>query len=164
MIIHPLNAPLPYLRNSSSNLDPMSCPLTHPYSQPRWHYGILLQHSFGAWHDISMRELYAYKLSIRTALNPVLEICKLTQQYIIDQWVKIEHQRLQCLRENQRQLRVDWYHGLNDLDQWHQNLQNQQNLGDAAAGIPIVVINSPRFARKYEVALSGSQCHCDQVW
>ena len=111
-----------------------------------------------------MRELYAHKLAIRTALNPVLESCKLTQQCVIDQWVKIEHQRLQCLRENQRQLRVDWYYGLNDLDQWHKNLQNQQNLGDAAASIPIVVINSPRLARKYEVALSGSQCHCDQVW
>ena len=34
MIIHPCNASLQYLRNSSPNLDPMSYPLTHSYGQP----------------------------------------------------------------------------------------------------------------------------------
>ena len=37
MIIHPHNAPLQYLRNSSPNLDLMSYPLTHPYGQSGWH-------------------------------------------------------------------------------------------------------------------------------
>ena len=84
-----------------------------------------------------MREFYAYKLAISAGFNPVLESSKLTQQYVVDQWVKIEHQRLQYLRENQRQLRVDWYRGLHDHIQWRQNQQNQQNRGDAAAGVPV---------------------------
>ena len=37
MIIHPRNAPLQYLRNSSPNNDPMSYPLTHLHGQPAWH-------------------------------------------------------------------------------------------------------------------------------
>ena len=56
MIIHPRTAPLQYLRNSSPNLDPMSYLLTHPYGQPEWHHGILLQHQVGGRHEISMRE------------------------------------------------------------------------------------------------------------
>ena len=57
----------------------------------------------------------------------------------MDQWVKIEHQRFQHLRENQGKLHVDWYCRLNDHMQQCQNLQNQQNGADAAAGIPIVL-------------------------
>ena len=139
MIIHPRNAPLKYLRNSSPNLDPMSYRLIHPYGQPGWCHGILRQHAVGGWHEISMREFYAYKLAIRAGFDPVLESSKLTQQYVVDQWVKIEHQRLQYLRENQRQLRVDWYRGLHDHVQQCQNQQNQQKRGDAAVGVLIVL-------------------------
>ena len=57
----------------------------------------------------------------------------------MDQWVKIEHQRFQHLRENQRKLHVDWYCGLKGHMQQRQNLQNQQNGADAAAGISIVL-------------------------
>ena len=109
MIIHPRNAPLQFLRKFSPNLDPMSYPLTHPFGQPGWHHGILLQHPVGGWHEISMIEFSAYRLAIRAGFNPVLQSFKLTQQYAVNQWVKIEHQRLQYLRENQRQLRVDWW-------------------------------------------------------
>ena len=111
MIIHPCNAPLQYLRNSLPNFDPMSYALTHPYGQPGWHHGILLQHPVGRQHEISMREFYAYRLATHAGFNSVLQSYKLTQQYVVDQWAKIEHQRLQYLRENQRQLRVDWYRG-----------------------------------------------------
>ena len=159
MIIHPRNAPLQYLSNTSPNLDPMSYPLTHPYGQPGWHHGILLQHPVGGRHEISMREFYAYKLAIRAGFNPVLESSRLTQQYVVDQWVKIEHQRLQYLRENQRQLRVDWYRGLHDHVQRRQNQQNQQNGGDAAAGVPIVLPSthqdSPRnMQQRYQDAMA----------
>ena len=135
-IIHPRNSPLLHLRNSLPNLDLMSYPLTHPYGQPGWHHGILLQHPAGGQHEISMREFYAYKLPIRVDFNPVLESSRLTQQYVVDQWVKIEHQRLQYLRKNQRQLRGHWYRGLHDHVQRRQNQQNQQH---AAAGVPIVL-------------------------
>ena len=92
----------------------MSYPLTHSYGQPEWHHGILLQHPVGGRHEISMREFYAYRQAICAGFNPVLQSCKLTQQYVVDQWVKIEHQRLQYLRKNQRQLHVDWYCRLHD--------------------------------------------------
>ena len=77
----------------------------------------------------------------------------------MDQWVKIEHQRLQYLRENQRQLRVDWYRGLHDHVQRRQNQQNQQNGGDAAAGVPIVLPSthqdSPRnMQQRYQDAMA----------
>ena len=77
----------------------------------------------------------------------------------MDQWVKIEHQRLQYLRENQRQLRVDWYRGLHDHVQRRQNQQNQQNRGDAAAGVPIVLPSthqdSPRnMQQRYQDAMA----------
>ena len=159
MIIHPRNAPLKYLRNSSPNLDTMSYPLTHLYSQSRWHHSILLQHSVGGRHEIFMREFYAYRLAIQADFNPVLQSCELTQQYVVDQWVKIEHQRLQYLRKNQRQLCVDWYHGLHDQVKRRQNLQNQQNGGDAAAGILIILPStrqdSPKnLQQRYEDAMA----------
>ena len=61
-----------------------------------------------------MRVFYAYRLATHAGFNSVLQSYKLTQQYVVDQWAKIEHQRLQYLRENQRQLRVDWYRRFHD--------------------------------------------------
>ena len=82
MIIHPCSAPLEYLRNPSSNLDPMSYVLTYPNSQLGWQRGIQLQqHSVGGQHEISTRGFYAYKLAICASFNPVLESFRLTHQY-----------------------------------------------------------------------------------
>ena len=160
-IIHPRNSPLLHLRNSLPNLDLMSYPLTHPYGQPGWHHGILLQHPAGGRHEISMREFYAYKLPIRVDFNPVLESSRLTQQYVVDQWVKTEHQRLQYLRKNQRQLRVHWYRGLHDHVQ--QKSKPAKSTAFCSRRPDSSAINSPRLSKKYAAALSGCHGHCDQV-
>ena len=44
----------------------------------------------------------------------------LLQQYVMDQWLKIEEQRLQFIRDNQVQLHVDQYRRLMD------NLEKRQ--------------------------------------
>ena len=46
--------------------------------------------------------------------NARLMAGKLTQQYIVDQYVKIESQRLKFIRGNQNTLRVELYSGLMD--------------------------------------------------
>uniref|UniRef100_A0A8L8KIB6 ATP-dependent DNA helicase n=1 Tax=Heligmosomoides polygyrus TaxID=6339 RepID=A0A8L8KIB6_HELPZ len=46
--------------------------------------------------------------------NPLLHAGKLSQQYIVDSWLKIEMNRLNYLRKNQKELRLDTVRGLHD--------------------------------------------------
>lgn len=43
---------------------------------------------------VSCREYYCYQLQIRDDENIILHLGRLFQQYIIDQWIKTETQRL----------------------------------------------------------------------
>lgn len=72
-----------------------------------------------------MLQFYSYRLQERLKFNPLLHSGKLSQQFIIDAFLKVEGQRLQWNRQNQKQLRVDQYLGLMD---YVQNKAEGQNM------------------------------------
>lgn len=64
-----------------------------------------------------MREYYAYLLIYRVKFSTFLHAGKLTQQFIIDMFAKIEDHRLTYLRleATQARLRIESYIGLHDF-------------------------------------------------
>nr|XP_016491572.1 PREDICTED: uncharacterized protein LOC107811201 isoform X1 [Nicotiana tabacum] len=65
--------------------------------------------------NVSCREYYCYKLQIRDDENILLHAGRLFQQYIVDEWIKIESQRLDFASFNQNLFRVDVLGGLLDI-------------------------------------------------
>ena len=61
-----------------------------------------------------MLQYYSYRLAIRPAFSAIHCGGKLFQQYLVDAYVKTEGTRLEWIRRNQRQLRMEQYSGLMD--------------------------------------------------
>ncbi|XP_073059734.1 uncharacterized protein [Primulina eburnea] len=91
--------------------DPLQYPLLLPYGTYGW--------------DINSRNIngtrltclnyYAYMLQIReNSPSLLLRRGRLLQQYVVDNYVKIETQRLRWIRSNQRDIRSELYQGLQD--------------------------------------------------
>ncbi|XP_053164950.1 uncharacterized protein LOC128350575 [Hemicordylus capensis] len=59
-------------------------------------------------------QYYGYRLSIRDDFNAFLHAGRLTQQYMVDAYVKTEANRLNFVWQNQPKLRVEKYSGLMD--------------------------------------------------
>ncbi|XP_060170295.1 uncharacterized protein LOC132601203 [Lycium barbarum] len=66
-------------------------------------------------NTVSCREYYCYKLQIRNDENIILHYGRLFQQYAVDEWIKIESQRLDFASLNQDLFRIDMLEGLLDM-------------------------------------------------
>ncbi len=67
--------------------------------------------------NVTHREFYAYRLAVRDRLGDFSLLhsgCKLFLQYILDAYVTVEGNRLNYLRQNQRNLRAETLQGLED--------------------------------------------------
>ena len=84
--------------------DPLAYPLILPYGSPGWN--LALSKSDGK--RMSMLDYYCYRLQMRVGTtNPLLCGGRVFQQYIVDQWTKIEQNNLSYLKNNQSKLRVE---------------------------------------------------------
>ena len=63
---------------------------------------------------VTERRFYLHRLSVRSAFSSVLRSGKLTQQYTIDAFLRVEASRLTFIRNNQSQIRAETYSGLQD--------------------------------------------------
>ncbi|GAA0166266.1 hypothetical protein LIER_40159 [Lithospermum erythrorhizon] len=64
---------------------------------------------------VSYREYYDYKLQDRVNdKSYILRFGRLLQQYIVDNYIKIESMRLQFLKTNQKNTRREYYQGVQD--------------------------------------------------
>ena len=61
-----------------------------------------------------MLQYYSYHLAIRTTFSAIHHGNKLFQQYLVDAYMKTEDTHLYWIRQNQRQLCMEQYHGLMD--------------------------------------------------
>lgn len=81
-----------------------------------------------------MQELYAHRLAIRSGFSIIHRAGKLFQQYVVDAYVKVEGCRLDCIEDNQSELRVAMYSGLMDY--------LARNNGDDDPGVPVILPSS----------------------
>ena len=150
--------PLPYYYASC---DLMSYPLIFPHGEPGWTpHSVLLNVPNGNRQYTSIREYAAYQFAIHEGLNPILQCGYLLQQYVVDQWLKIEEQCLQFIGDNQVQLHTDQYRGLMDyLERRQQHLKAQNGNADFRPGRPVALPsthrNSPHnMPQRYQDAMT----------
>ena len=100
-----------------------------------------------------MLQFYAYKLAIHKDFNPIHHGKKLFQQYLVDAYVKVEAQRLDCIRRNQLQLRVEKYQGL--MDQLSNKATNMNLPPGKIVILPSTIQGSPHsLLQNYQDAMA----------
>ena len=97
------------------NLDVLIYPLLFPFGEQGWHDRMQQQ---GSTRRVTHMQYYSYFLSIRDRFNPILNAGKLFQQFAVNAYVKMEANRLNFIRQNQTQLRVEDYSALQDHLEW----------------------------------------------
>uniref|UniRef100_A0A158P4G6 ATP-dependent DNA helicase n=2 Tax=Tetranychus urticae TaxID=32264 RepID=A0A158P4G6_TETUR len=145
----------------SPHLDPMAYPILFPNGEQGWRCGLPHQSEFATavLKTISVRQFYCYRLFDRQdAFNPVIHAGKLTQQYIVELYTRVESARLKWIRDNQSKLRTDTYAGLLDV------LNSRSETDGIRAGklviLPSSFSGSPRNMQlKYQDAMAVVR-HC----
>jgi hypothetical protein len=93
---------------------------------------------------VTVMQYYSYKLQDRT--NSYIQLFgRLYQQYIVDQYVKLENSRLSFIRFNQNKLRTELYRGLYDLV--NSDDHDPNSIGRAVI-LPSTFIGGPRYLLK----------------
>ena len=128
IVIHPHNQPAKRISHLSANVDPMTYPILFPRGDLGWSSGLLHEESkrTRTRKTITHLQFYSHRLAIRNQFSPIHRAGKLFQQYIVDAYVKTESNRLNFVRQNQTQLRVEKYQGLMDQLQSQATASNQR--------------------------------------
>ncbi|KZS03775.1 Uncharacterized protein APZ42_033417 [Daphnia magna] len=98
-------------------------------------------------------EFYSFLMSIRDYFNNVLAGGPLTQQWMVDSYVKIEANRVKYIREHQAELHVVQYNGL--LDYINNRAERENMTVGSYHVLPSSFIGSPRAIKQaYQDAMS----------
>ncbi|XP_027905922.1 uncharacterized protein LOC114165517 [Vigna unguiculata] len=91
--------------------DPLQYPLLFPFGTYGWDTNTKNHNG----QSISCREYYSFMLQIRpNDQSVILQAGRLLQQYVVDNYVKIETGRLRWIRNHQNNIRAEVYQGLQD--------------------------------------------------
>ncbi|XP_009341227.2 uncharacterized protein LOC103933281 [Pyrus x bretschneideri] len=111
IVVETISGRLSHVRDYVGFYDPLQYPLLLPYSTYGWDVN---SHDDGG-RAITCCDYYAYMLQIRhNGSSLLLRGGRLLQQYAVDNYIKIESQKLRWLRSNQATVRADLYKGLED--------------------------------------------------
>nr|GMC82609.1 uncharacterized protein LOC109173038 [Ipomoea batatas] len=122
--------------------DPLQYPLLFPHGESGWHEGI----SKSKRNTVSCREYYAYRFQLRqNDQSMLLHSGRLFQQFIVDTYIKIETQRLDYFRTQQRDVRTESMQGL--VDSIACGETNASNVGRRVI-LLVSFIGGPRDMRK----------------
>ena len=107
--------------STHTSYDPLSYVITHLHGDKGWTYDIPFAHKKGKRNNVSAAEYYTYRLHTRDppGLDDIIQDTLtyggiLKQQYLCDQYVKVEEERLNYQRFNQAKLKAETYSGLQD--------------------------------------------------
>ena len=100
--------------------------------------------------QLSINDFYVFHLMIRPASFNALHRCgRLFQEYLCDQYSKIEGARLKYIRDNQDTLRVEQYSGLQDhVASMQSGGEDVKKVGQMVV-LPASFTGSPRFMYKH---------------
>ncbi|XP_024873836.1 uncharacterized protein LOC112455867, partial [Temnothorax curvispinosus] len=132
------------------NVEPWIYPLYYPYGTQGWHGNLRRKDSN---KRISRAAYVKYRIAIRDNFNIFVMGRRLFQQWLVDSYVKIEKDRINYCKQNQKQLRAETYQGLIDY------LANVANNSDAHIGkmviLPSTFVGSPRnMLQHYQDAMA----------
>ncbi|KAJ1387801.1 Helitron helicase-like domain [Sesbania bispinosa] len=99
------------IQETKGYYDPLQYPLLFPFGT----YGWDIHTNNNRGRNVSCREYYSYMLQIRpNDQSTLLRAGRLLQQYVVDNYVKIESGRLRWIRTHQNDIRAEVYQGLQD--------------------------------------------------
>ncbi|KAI5399296.1 hypothetical protein KIW84_064602 [Lathyrus oleraceus] len=136
--------------------DPLQYPVLFPFGTHGW--DINTTNCNG--RRVSCRAYYSYMLQIRpNDQSMLLNAGRLLQQYVVDNYVKIESGRLRWIKEHQSDIRSELYQGLHDA--LHVGETNAENIGKRTI-LPSSFIGSRRdMTQRYEdgmaIVLNGGK-------
>ena len=86
-------------------------PLQYPMIFPRGEDGYCFSHRMVGGRKLSSMKFYAFRLMIRpeTDFNTLHRYRRLTQQFFVDMYVKVDAERLRFIKAKQKELRADSY-------------------------------------------------------
>lgn len=111
---HPNGQKLLHINETNQHYDPLHYVLLFPYGDSGWTIGI--QHK-NSNKQTSIMNFYAYHMMQRNNFNTILRAGRLFHQYVVDQYAKLEQQRLNYCLFHQNELRSELYQGLADAVQ-----------------------------------------------
>ena len=146
IILEQHDASLKRISETHRSYDSLQYPLLYPYGEDGYHFCMWQYDPKASSHvpgkKISAMQLYSYKLMTRTdEFNLLLRGRELSHQFFVDMYAKIESERLQYLRHNQKQLRAEQYVHLRDAIQ---NDGSTQQLGQLVI-LPSSFTGGPRY-------------------
>lgn len=141
----------------SQHIDPMIFPLLFPKGDLGW----TVNNNFEDSNNITPNQYYSYRLAYRPYLgfDQILMSGRLSQQYVIHAFLRVEYNRLNFLRHNQDQLRIECYQGLydhvqNSKNNISTNFINKEKVGNIFI-LPSTYIGSPRYMQQnYQDAMA----------
>ncbi|XP_043468035.1 uncharacterized protein LOC122502175 [Leptopilina heterotoma] len=141
---------LQYVSSMDANVEPWTYPLFYPYGNRGWYDGIKM---VGSNRRVTRNAYVKYLIAIRDYSNYILMGRRLFQQCIVDFFVKSEKDRMNFLKNNQKQLRADSYEGL------LQHLENRSENTNSRIGkvviLPSTYPGSPRYMQQnYQDAMT----------
>ncbi|XP_024190810.1 uncharacterized protein LOC112194807 isoform X4 [Rosa chinensis] len=148
-IVETISGQLWNVKDSVGYYDPMQYPLLLPYGT----YGWDINTHGNNGRPMSCCDYYAYMLQMRQGHeNPLHRGGRLFQQYVVDNYVKIESQKLRWLRSNQEKFRREFRQGLQDS--LHAGENDAGNVGRRTI-LPSSFIGSPRdMYQRYQDAMA----------
>ena len=92
-----------YFNDSHRSYDPLTYPLLFPFGTDGFHLNIEHAKKTGnKVNKVSLREFTAFRMMLRQdSFNVLHRSGRLFQQYLVDQWTKIETNRLVYIKNNQ---------------------------------------------------------------
>ena len=106
---HPSKNDTVHIDENHYMYDPTAYPLVLPFGDD----GYSIDHIYEK-RKLTALEFYRYHIQVRDGFNTLLKSKRLYQEWLCDMWSKIEGSRLKFIKNNQDQLRVDQYTGLQD--------------------------------------------------
>ena len=142
------------LNYMSALIDPMTYPIFFPAGEYGWQAD--MPHKLNRTanrNTVTHMQFYAYRLAIRSAFSPIFHGGKLFQQYIVDSYLRVEANRLNFVKTQQSQLRVDSYQGL--MDHIHSQAEEQGREPGNVVILPSSFQGSPRaMQQNYQDAMA----------
>ena len=108
IILHQHGGHLLRIKEIHPAYDALSYPLLFPAGQCGW------SPTFKADTGVTLKSYVQYLLQKRPESNVLHKAGRLFQQYVVDQYLRVEHENLLFIRQHQAELRAECYQGIVD--------------------------------------------------
>ena len=122
--------------------DPTAYPIILPFGDD----GFSIDHTYDK-KGLTALQYYRYHLQVRDGFNALHRCKRLYQEWLCDVWSKIEGSRLKFIKNNQDQLRVEQYSGLQDAlatSKSNESSNEESKVGQMII-LPATFTSSPRY-------------------